>query len=89
MARDLETTHENIDGDDHGYHSVLMTTLLEDYSKCDSVSIARELFDKMPQKNLFYWNIIINGHVHNSNYKDAVRDSTSVKEGNETFFIKV
>lgn len=74
MARDLETVrrvHEYIDDNGHGYHNVLMTTLLDAYCKCGSVSFARELFDKMPQNNLFCWNIIINGHVQDSNYKEA------------------
>ncbi|KAL5729482.1 hypothetical protein ACHQM5_002425 [Ranunculus cassubicifolius] len=42
------------------------------YCKCGCISLARELFDEMPKKNLFGWNIIINGHVEDSDYEEAL-----------------
>ncbi|KAK9268407.1 hypothetical protein L1049_000157 [Liquidambar formosana] len=42
------------------------------YCKCGCISLARDLFDNMPEKNLFCWNIIINGHVEDSAYEEAL-----------------
>ena len=40
--------------------SVSASRLLRNYSK------------KLPEKNLFGWNIMINGHVEHSNYEEAL-----------------
>ncbi|KAF5784752.1 putative tetratricopeptide-like helical domain superfamily [Helianthus annuus] len=50
----------------HGYaiknlvfDQILGTALINTYSKCGSLSYARNLFDKMPQKDLVMWNAMI------------------------------
>ncbi|MQL99245.1 hypothetical protein Taro_031960 [Colocasia esculenta] len=74
-ARDLDTGKRV-----HGYmiekklsiDLVLGTALLDMYSKCGCFSTARQLFDDMPEKNLYCWNVMINGHVEDSDYEEAL-----------------
>ncbi|KAM1061773.1 hypothetical protein FF1_026202 [Malus domestica] len=73
-ARDLDMAkrvHRYIDDYGFGSHLKLNTALLDVYCKCGCVSLARNLFDTMREKNLFSWNIMINGHVEDSNYDEA------------------
>ncbi|KAJ0089905.1 hypothetical protein Patl1_13158 [Pistacia atlantica] len=76
-AGDLGTTkrvHEYIDENDFGFHVVLNTALMNAYSKCGCVSLARDLFDRMPhtQNNLYCWNVLIKGYVDDSDYEEAL-----------------
>lgn len=74
-ARDLETAklvHKCTDENGFGSHVVLNTALMDVYCKCGYVSLARDLFNKMPEKNLFCWNIMINGYVEASDYEEAL-----------------
>lgn len=41
---------------------VVATTLVDMYPKCGSIEKACELFDKMPERNLFSWNAMIVGY---------------------------
>ncbi|KAL6274750.1 hypothetical protein ACE6H2_025442 [Prunus campanulata] len=73
-ARDLKMAkrvHQYIEEYGFGNHLKLNTALMDVYCKCECVLLARDLFDKMPEKNLFSWNIMINGHVEDSNYDEA------------------
>ncbi|XP_021817716.1 pentatricopeptide repeat-containing protein At2g29760, chloroplastic-like isoform X2 [Prunus avium] len=73
-ARDLKMAkrvHQYIEEYGFGNHLKLNTALMDVYCKCGCVLLARDLFDKMPEKNLFSWNIMINGHVEDSNYDEA------------------
>ena len=74
-ARDFETArrvHKYIDENGFGFHAVLITALMDAYCKCGCVSLARDLFDNMPERNLVCWNIMINGHVEDSDYEEAL-----------------
>lgn len=74
-ARDLETAkrvHKYADENGFGSHVVLSTALMDVYCKCGCVSLAQDLFNKMSEKNLFCWNIMINGHVEDSDYEEAL-----------------
>ncbi|CAL9027948.1 unnamed protein product [Prunus brigantina] len=73
-ARDLKMAkrvHQCIEEYGFGNHLKLNTALMDVYCKCGCVLLARDLFDKMPEKNLFSWNIMINGHVEDSNYDES------------------
>lgn len=73
-VRDLEMAkrvHNCVDESGFGYHAKLNTALMDVYCKCGCVSLARDLFDKMPEKNLFCWNVVINEHVEDSDYEEA------------------
>lgn len=63
--------HDCVDESGFGYHVKLNTALMDVYCKCGCVSVARDLFDKMPEKNLFCWNVVINRHVEDSDNKEA------------------
>ncbi|KAL3566548.1 hypothetical protein D5086_031963 [Populus alba] len=75
IARDLamvKRIHEYIDEHGFGRHVVLNTVLMDAYCKCGCVQLARDLFDNAQEKNLFSWNIMINGHVEDSDYEEAL-----------------
>ncbi|XP_042496116.1 pentatricopeptide repeat-containing protein At1g08070, chloroplastic-like [Macadamia integrifolia] len=74
-TRDLETgkwVHRYMDKTGMGSHVVLTTALMDAYCKCGCFTLARELFDKMPERNLYCWNVMINGHVEDSDYEEAL-----------------
>ncbi|XP_031269926.1 pentatricopeptide repeat-containing protein At2g29760, chloroplastic-like [Pistacia vera] len=76
-AGDLGTTkrvHEYVDENGFGFHVVLNTALMNAYSKCGCVTLARDLFDRMPhtQNNLYCWNVLIKGYVDDSEYEEAL-----------------
>lgn len=58
----------------HGFHSnvTLQTDLLLAYSKCGFIRDARQVFDKMPDRNMHSWNILIFSYVQNSMYSTAL-----------------
>ncbi|XP_057830817.2 pentatricopeptide repeat-containing protein DOT4, chloroplastic [Cryptomeria japonica] len=64
--------HQSIN--DRGISSdlILATALVDMYAKCGSIYKARELFDKMPQRNLVSWNAMIAGYAQNGFCKDAL-----------------
>eukprot|EP01018_Ginkgo_biloba_P030851 Gb_21555 [translate_table: standard] len=43
------------------------TALVDMYAKCGSIEIARQLFDKMPDRNIVSWSAMIAGYVQNGN----------------------
>ena len=42
-----------------GFQTVLTAALMDVYCKCGCYPLARDLFDEIPEKNLFCWNIVI------------------------------
>ncbi|XP_059069475.1 pentatricopeptide repeat-containing protein At3g24000, mitochondrial-like [Cryptomeria japonica] len=44
---------------------VVATALVDMYAKCESIDKARELFDRIPQRNAFLWTAMIGGYAHN------------------------
>ncbi|KAJ6816788.1 putative pentatricopeptide repeat-containing protein [Iris pallida] len=74
-ARDLETAvgvHRYVESRRIGFNLVLSAALMDVYCKCGRVPLARKVFDGMPERNLFCWNIMIKGHVEESEYKEAL-----------------
>ncbi|XP_010249955.1 PREDICTED: pentatricopeptide repeat-containing protein At2g29760, chloroplastic-like [Nelumbo nucifera] len=74
-ARNLEMAkwvHRYMEENEIGFSLVLTAALMDVYCKCGSFSEARELFDRMPERNLYCWNIMINGHVEDSDYEEAL-----------------
>lgn len=74
-ARNLGTVkrvHECVDENGFGYHVVLNTALMDAYCKCSCVSLARDIFERVPEKNLYCWNILIKGYVEDSDYEEAL-----------------
>ncbi|KAH9288069.1 hypothetical protein KI387_032186, partial [Taxus chinensis] len=44
---------------------VIASALVDMYAKCGSIHKARELFDKMPQRNAVSWSAMIAGYIQN------------------------
>lgn len=51
---------------------VLATAILEMYAKCGRLNIARDLFNKMPERNIVAWNCMINAYNQYERYKEAL-----------------
>ncbi|XP_057815875.1 pentatricopeptide repeat-containing protein At3g24000, mitochondrial-like [Cryptomeria japonica] len=52
---------------------VVASALVDMYAKCGSIEKARELFDKMPLRNVVSWNAMIAGYAQNGFSKDALK----------------
>lgn len=42
------------------------------YAMRDSLQDARLLFDKMPTRNLFYWNAMLRGYMRNGMFQETL-----------------
>jgi pentatricopeptide repeat protein len=47
-------------------------TLLAMYAKCGRTEIARQLFDKIPERNVISWNAMIAGYAQNGHAREAL-----------------
>ncbi|KAI8555302.1 hypothetical protein RHMOL_Rhmol05G0164300 [Rhododendron molle] len=58
----------------HGYELDLFvaTALVDMYAKCGDMSLADNVFDEMPERNLVPWNCMIVGFLQNEIYDRAV-----------------
>ncbi|XP_057862797.2 putative pentatricopeptide repeat-containing protein At3g23330 [Cryptomeria japonica] len=52
---------------------VIANALIDMYSKCGSIHKARQLFDKMPKRDVISWNAIVAGYAQNGLWKDAFK----------------
>ncbi|KAH9288068.1 hypothetical protein KI387_032185 [Taxus chinensis] len=52
---------------------VITSALIDMYAKCGSIHKARQLFDKMPQRNVISWNAMIAGYAQNGFCKTALK----------------
>ncbi|PIA41808.1 hypothetical protein AQUCO_02200322v1 [Aquilegia coerulea] len=59
----------------HGFlpNVTLQTDLLLAYSKCRYLEDAQRVFDKMTDRNMHSWNILISSYVQNSLYRESLR----------------
>ncbi|KAF8390684.1 hypothetical protein HHK36_025211 [Tetracentron sinense] len=56
-----------------GSHIYSQTSLISFYSSHGEMKHARQIFDRMPQRNVVSWTAIITGYVkHNKRYKDGL-----------------
>eukprot|EP01018_Ginkgo_biloba_P019138 Gb_38417 [translate_table: standard] len=51
---------------------ILGTALVDMYAKCGSIDIARQLFDKMPKRDVVSWNAMIVGYGMHGHGEDAL-----------------
>ncbi|XP_057852302.2 pentatricopeptide repeat-containing protein At4g13650-like isoform X2 [Cryptomeria japonica] len=51
---------------------VVATALVDMYAKCGSIDKARELFDRMPERDVFSWNTMIVGYTQNGFVEKAL-----------------
>ncbi|KAJ8620673.1 hypothetical protein MRB53_029202 [Persea americana] len=52
---------------------ILVTALIDMHSKCGDLSKAKELFNRIPNKNLVSWNAMITGYVQCGLPEEAIR----------------
>ncbi|GFP90069.1 pentatricopeptide repeat-containing protein at3g51320 [Phtheirospermum japonicum] len=55
-----------------GSSLIIDTTMIDMYSKCGRVDIARVIFDKMPTKNVVSWNAMVLGHCIHGDPVDGI-----------------
>ncbi|XP_004511497.1 pentatricopeptide repeat-containing protein At4g20770 [Cicer arietinum] len=60
----------------------LSNTLIELYSKCNLISFAHHVFDKIPHKNIFSWNAILAAYCKSNNLQNACRLFLQMPERN-------
>ncbi|XP_057825480.1 pentatricopeptide repeat-containing protein At1g08070, chloroplastic [Cryptomeria japonica] len=51
---------------------LVVTALIDMYSKCGSIQKSRELFDKMPLRNVVSWTAVITGYVQKGYVEEAL-----------------
>ncbi|KVI12310.1 putative pentatricopeptide repeat-containing protein At3g25060, mitochondrial isoform X7 [Cynara cardunculus var. scolymus] len=73
----------------HGYvikmlvfNQVLGTALIDAYSKCGSLSYARNLFDKIPFKDIVLWNAMISSYGNHGHGNEALSVFHNMLEAN-------
>ncbi|GMY13683.1 pentatricopeptide repeat-containing protein At5g39680 [Fagus crenata] len=47
--------------------------LINFYAKCDQISVARQLFDEMPERNVVSWSALMAGYLHNGLSLEVLR----------------
>ncbi|XP_010255142.1 PREDICTED: pentatricopeptide repeat-containing protein At1g08070, chloroplastic-like [Nelumbo nucifera] len=61
-------------------NTVVSTSLLDMYIKCGFIDEARELFDRMPRKDVVSWNALINGYTKNGYFKEALEVFNTIQD---------
>ncbi|KAL6181613.1 hypothetical protein ACLB2K_048264 [Fragaria x ananassa] len=65
--------HSYIENDIHLQRSIVPhNALIDMYSKCGNMSLAKVVFNKMPSKDVISWTSIIVGHAINGEGKEAI-----------------
>ncbi|XP_057848024.1 pentatricopeptide repeat-containing protein At2g33680 [Cryptomeria japonica] len=54
--------------------------LIDMYAKCKSVEYARQVFDKMPERDIVSWNAMVAGNVQNESITEALRLFCEMKQ---------
>eukprot|EP00250_Pteridium_aquilinum_P033133 c522_g1_i1 orf=1331-2977(-) len=67
------------------------TTLMDMYAKCGRLTEARKVLDKLPERNVVSWNVMINGHGINEESSLAIKvfedmQNEGIKPDATTFF---
>ncbi|XP_057865942.2 putative pentatricopeptide repeat-containing protein At3g23330 [Cryptomeria japonica] len=57
--------HQSISESGFSSDIIVGTALIDMYAKCGSIQKAREMFEKMPQRNVVSWNAMIVGYLQN------------------------
>ncbi|XP_057845150.2 pentatricopeptide repeat-containing protein At3g12770-like [Cryptomeria japonica] len=82
--------HESIKDREILSDVIVASALVDMYAKCGSVAKARELFDEMPQRNVFSWTAMVAGYARNGFVEKALEtfkqmQMAGVKPNSTTF----
>ncbi|XP_057860967.1 putative pentatricopeptide repeat-containing protein At1g68930 [Cryptomeria japonica] len=64
--------HQSIIESGFSSHVVVASSLIDMYAKCGRIRKARELFDKMPQRNIVSWTAMISGYAEHGVLDEAL-----------------
>ncbi|CAM8928813.1 unnamed protein product [Rhodiola kirilowii] len=71
----------------------VVNALIDMYSKCGNLEIARGYFDSLPKRNVISWNVMIGGYTHTNHYREALilfqQMQCSNEEPNEVTLISI
>ncbi|XP_063945632.1 pentatricopeptide repeat-containing protein DOT4, chloroplastic isoform X3 [Daucus carota subsp. sativus] len=59
---------------------VLLNHVAYSYSKCSDFSVAKLVFDNMPQRNTFSWTVMISGSTENGFLSDGIKYFSKMQE---------
>jgi pentatricopeptide repeat protein len=65
--------HASIIGNGYVYYDKLANALVDMYSKCGKLEYARQMFDKMPQRDVVSWTTIITAYGKQGHGKEVVK----------------
>lgn len=64
--------HNHFTNSKFRHYVVVQNTIVNMYAKCDCLDEAREVFDKMPAKDMVTWTALITGYSQNDRPEDAL-----------------
>ncbi|XP_024530731.1 pentatricopeptide repeat-containing protein At4g02750-like [Selaginella moellendorffii] len=64
----------------HSHDRLLLNSLIEMYGKCGDVATARRIFDAIPSRNVYSWNILLAAYSQNGHLEEAMELFQSMKE---------
>ncbi|XP_059077345.1 pentatricopeptide repeat-containing protein At2g13600 [Cryptomeria japonica] len=65
--------HQSIIESGFSTNVVVLNSLIYMYAKCERIHTARELFDRMPQRDMVSWNAMITGYAQNGVSDQALK----------------
>ncbi|CAK9144074.1 unnamed protein product [Ilex paraguariensis] len=71
LLREGKTLHGFTTRREMGSNLSVTNSLMDMYSKCNSVEAAEHLFQNMPERDLVSWNTMISGYSHNGCAREA------------------
>ncbi|KAM7274861.1 hypothetical protein ACFE04_016727 [Oxalis oulophora] len=57
--------------EEFGFTTTISNALLDMYCKCGCLSVAREIFDQIPKKNVICWTSMVSGYVNSGQLDEA------------------
>eukprot|EP01018_Ginkgo_biloba_P034623 Gb_37261 [translate_table: standard] len=78
----LKDVHEDIINNGFESNVFVANALVDMYAKCGKIECARNLFDKMPQRNVVSWTAMVAGYAQNGHVDEALKLFQKMPEQN-------